>query len=224
MTAPVIAHRTVPRAAVRVIWALAAAEALIALVNLSPLIDRYAVGALFDVNRENTLVVWLASGLLLAIAAGACLAASVASGQPDRIGWLVVAAAFVALSADETASLHELAGEIGSRYLEVSWLPSLYLWVVVVAPFAAIGAVWMLFWLRRTLGRGTTPARLATLALCAWLLVPAFEALDPTLGGPRLLVVVEESLEAAGEVMMLAAIALHLAAQGFRVTVSAEPA
>lgn len=55
-----------------------------------------------------------------------------------------------------------------------------------------------------------------------WLLVPVLEAVDPTLGGPRLLVVVEESLEAAGSILMLGAMALHLSALGLSIGSAAQ--
>lgn len=202
-------HRVV---LLRSVALLAATHVVIALVNLSPLIDLYTVGQVLDVNLENTAVVWLSSGVLLAIAVAAAVAAAVEPAA--RRGWALVSAAFVLLSIDETASLHELAGELGSRLIQVSWLPSLYVWVIVVAPFAAAGAVWMMRWFGRTLGWRTGPGRAAVVAIVLWMTVPLFEAIDPSLGDARLLTVVEESVEAAGEVLMLWAVLSQLRLRG----------
>lgn len=216
-TAP-LRLRVVPSPAARrlpllVAGAMSAIHLVVAAVNLSPLMDSYTVATLLDVNHENTLVVWLSSASLLAIAAVATACGFGAAAQSaTRRGWWIIAAGFVVLSADETASLHERAGEIASRLLEVDWLPSLYMWVIVVAPIGLAFAVWMLRWFGRTLGWRSLSGRLATLAIGLWLMVPIFEALDPTLGGPRLLVVVEETCEGLGMAAMLAAMLLAFAA------------
>ena len=44
------------------------------------------------------------------------------------------------------------------------------------------------------------------IAFGMWLMVPLLEAVDPSLGGPRWLVVIEETLETVGETLMLAAL------------------
>jgi hypothetical protein len=203
----------IPRAmaSLGVLWVL------VALVNLTPLIDRYAVGRVLDVNVEGSAVVWASSVLLLGIGALAGLAAFIAGTGPARIRWTVVAGFFALLSLDETASLHELAGELASRILKVGWLPSLYLWVIVVGPVAAVMALWMARWMRSELGPGSPAARLAVAAVSLWLLVPILEAADPSLGGPRALVVAEESLEVVGEILMLGAMALHLRSRGLSI-------
>ena len=90
--------------------------------------------------------------------------------------------------------------------------------MIVLAPFAAVGAVWMLRWFGRTLGWQTPVGRMAVLAILMWMMVPLLEALDPTLGGPRLVVVIEESIEAAGEILMLWAVLLHVGGFGLRVS------
>ena len=191
---------------------LGLAHATIAAMNLSPLMDSYFIGEVLDVNLENTFVVWLSSAALLSIALVAFAAAWLDPAKHTHTGWAVIGFAFVLLSVDETASLHELAGELAGRVASVSWLPSLYTWVIVVAPVAAIGAVWMLRWLGRTLGWRTAEGRMAVIAILMWMTVPLLEAVDPTLGGPRLLVVIEESIEAGGEVLLLWAVLLHVAA------------
>jgi hypothetical protein len=195
---------------------LAGVEVLVALINLTPLIDRYAVGRVLDMNGEANAVAWLSSTLLLGIGLLAGFTAYLGRGA-GRVRWAIIAGFFVLLSLDETASLHELAGELASRVAEVEWLPSLYMWVIVVAPFAAVFAIWMIRWIWGEFGPGSTEARMALVAVVLWLAVPVLEAVDPTLGGPRALIVVEESLEITGEILMLGALSLHLISRGFSI-------
>lgn len=212
-----------------VIWWIGASlftvHVVIAAINLSPLIDSYAVAAVFDMNAENTAATWLSSTLLTVIAALFGFGAWVAhqQGRPTRVlaGWMAIAAGFLVLSADETASLHELAGEKAAPILEIEALPSLYTWVIVVAPIAAIAAVWLIRWFGRTFGWRTDAGRLAVLAVGLWMCVPLLEALDPSLGGPRLLIVVEESFEVVGETLAIVALLMHFRARGHRVSLDA---
>lgn len=195
---------------------LAGIGLLVAVINLTPLIDRDAVGRVLDMNGEANAVSWLSSTLLLGIGVLAGFAAYLSRGA-DRARWAIIAAFFMLLSIDETASLHELAGELASRVAEVEPLPSLYLWVIVVAPFAAAFAIWMIRWIWGEFGAGSTEARMALVAVALWLAVPLLEAADPSLGGPRALIVVEESLEFAGEILMLGALSLHLISRGLSI-------
>ena len=186
----------------------------LALINLSPLIDRYTFARLFDVNGEATLAAWFSSALLLGAAVLTGLAALdsrlAGDSKLHRRTWGALSLVFLLLSADEAASLHELAGEKASRFLEIEALPSLYAWVVVVAPLALVLAIWMARWFARTIGARTRAGKQVLAALGLWVLVPALEALDPSLGGPRILVVVEEALEMAGEILMLAGLLGYL--------------
>jgi len=206
------------RAALFVIGGLALFQAGIAAVNLSPLMGYYTVEVLFDVNGEANLVAWLSAAVLLAIATAAATAAAAdrASGKPRRqwLGWALMAALFVVLSIDESAGLHELIGEKAHRLLDVDALPSLYTWVLVVAPVGLAAAALMIWWFSRTLGLASPTGRLALAAVALWLVVPVLEALDPSLGGPVALSVVEESLETIGEALMLAALLVYLSARG----------
>ena len=193
---------------------LSTVAAGLALLNLTPLIDRYTFARLFDLNAEATLATWFSATLLLGIAALAGLGASDArlagEDRTHRRTWVVISLVFVLLAADETASLHELVGEKASRFLDIAALPSLYVWVIVVAPVALLVAVWMARWFARTLGTRTRSGRRVLLALGLWVLVPALEALDPSLDGPQTLVVLEESLEMAGEILMISGLAGYL--------------
>jgi hypothetical protein len=198
----------------------------IALVNLSPIIDS-SVGEILDVDEEATAIVWLSSTLLSTIAilgiyAGA---ANWSVGAPRRswMGWLVIAAGFLLLSIDETSQLHERAGEKFSDLVQIPALPGSYGWVAVVAPAALVGAVWMLKWLGETVGFGTPTTRLATMAVGLWVLVPVLEAFDPTLGGPRLLIVAEETFETVGTTLFLAGVLIHLRDRGWLQLPASEP-
>lgn len=206
------------RPAAIVVAALALVQAIVAAINLSPLIKHYSVAALVDVNGEANLTAWLSSAILLAIAVAAAVAAVAdrATGTSRRrwLGWALIAALFVLLSVDETAGLHELTGEEAHRLLDSAALPSLYTWVLVVAPVGMVAAFAMARWFAKTIGLSSATGRLAIAAILMWLAVPALEALDPTLGGPALLSVVEESLETAGEALMLAGVVVYLGAPG----------
>jgi hypothetical protein len=206
------------RPAAIVVAVLGLLQAAVAAVNLSPLIDRYTVAALLDVDGEANLVAWLSSAVLLATAAGAGLAAvadrSAGATRRRWLGWALIAAFFVLLSVDETAGLHELVGEKAHGLLDSAALPSLYTWVLMVAPVGMVIAFLMARWFARTIGAATPAGRLALAAIALWLAVPALEALDPSLGGPALLSVFEESLESAGEALMLAGTLLYLGTPG----------
>jgi hypothetical protein len=206
------------RSAAIVVAALGLVQAAVAAINLSPLIDHYTVASLIDVNGEANLTAWLSSAVLLVTAAGAGLAAVAdrAAGASRRrwLGWALIAAFFVLLSVDETAGLHELIGEEAHRLLDSEALPSLYTWVLVVAPVGMAAAFLMARWFAKTIGLSSAPGRLAVAAILLWLAVPALEALDPSLGGPALLSVIEESLESAGEALMLAGVLVYLGTPG----------
>ncbi|MCU0280555.1 MAG: hypothetical protein MUE66_01705 [Acidimicrobiia bacterium] len=218
------APRTAPqsnpavRPAAIVVAALGLVQAAVAAVNLSPLIDHYTVAALVDVNGEANLTAWLSSAVLLVTAAGAGLAAvadrTAGASQRRWLGWALIAAFFVLLSADETAGLHELIGEEAHRLFDFAALPSLYTWVLVVAPVGMVAAFLMARWFVKAIGAATASGRLAIAAIALWLAVPALEALDPTLGGPAVLSVIEESLESAGEALMLAGVLVYLGGPG----------
>jgi len=206
------------RAAYWVAGALILIQALVAAVNLSPIGDRYTVKSLFDVNGEANVVAWLSSAALLLTAAGAGLAAAAdrAQGAPRRlwVGWALVAALFTLLSLDEAARLHELAGEKAHHLIDLEALPSLYTWVLVAAPVGVAAALLLDRWIRRVIGLRTPTGRLTLAAIILWLGVPALEALDPSLGGPLVLSVIEESLEAVGEALMLAGVLVYLGTPG----------
>jgi len=184
-------------------------------VNFSGLMDHSSFNRAFSLDREATFNAWLSSTLLVIIALGAGVAAYVerAAGHRRRIwmGWLVVGVAFFALSVDETASMHEMAGRFVDRFLDVPGLPGVYNWVLVVGPLALLFALLMAFWLVVAIGVRTTTSRMAMMALGLWVMVPLLEAAAPTLGSPLWLIAIEESFEVIGEVLMLGAVLVYLA-------------
>ncbi|NKB87302.1 MAG: hypothetical protein GKS06_03660 [Acidobacteria bacterium] len=183
-----------------------AVTAVLVTINISPLINSWSVAALFELNAESNASVWFSSTSLLLIAA---LAAGLAVRDPGshRLGWGLVAAFFALLSLDETASIHELVGLLFSeRVAELQALPGLYAWVAIVAPPALIIALVMARWILRRIPAGYSARWLVPTAIAIWCCVPLAEFLDPILGMPRALVVLEEALELIGMALMLGAL------------------
>jgi len=183
--------------------------AILVAINISPLIDFWAVSWLFELNAESNAAVWYSSTSLLLIS---LIALDLAvQPRPDAKSWGLVAAMFAFLSLDESASIHELVGyQFSERVAHIDALPGLYAWVAVLAPVALVAAILLGRWLMRQAGPGTPERRLGLAALCVWTLVPVAEFLDPLLGMPRALVVLEESLELIGLAFMLGAfVQLH---------------
>ena len=189
-------------------------QAVVALLNLTPFVEQSAVGEILNVNREATAIVWLTSAMLWTIALLAVYAAaanwSIGVSRRGWMGWLVIAGGFSLLSVDETSQLHERIGDKFSDFVQVPFLPHLYSWVLIVAPIALIGAIWMLKWISATVGSRSTTTRLAAAAVGVWVLVPGFEMLDPTLGAPDWLIVAEETCETLGATLFLAAMLIYL--------------
>jgi len=139
--------------------ALVAASAVLPFVIavLAPL-EQAILGTWFlDVRRENNLPTWLSSAQF-ALAAVAALAAVGASTGVRRVAWLGVAALCLALSIDETASLHE---EVGRRAGAEATLG-------LVQPVAALIVVLLLLVVGRIVaGAPARALRWATAALLA---------------------------------------------------------
>lgn len=211
-----MAHDSRPWPSDRFIRALIVAHvsavAVIVAVNLSPLMNSFTIAALFDMNNEASVCVWLSSKTLFIIGALAAACAFEASQRADfraRLAWGLVALAFVSLSLDETAAIHEhvglfVAGHVG----QLSSLPGVFMWVAVLAPIGLALALALGYWFVRMPRSGDGEGRLAVTALCVWVTVPFFEALDPYLGASRLAIVAEESAEFLGEALMLWAMLL----------------
>jgi hypothetical protein len=179
--------------------------AFLVIVNLSPLIDSWIVSTLVELNAESNAAVWFSSTSLLALAIIAFDLA--ARHRADRLPWALIGAMFALLSLDETAAIHELVGTVFSaRVGEFATLPGLYAWVVLLTPVALVAALLMGRWLCTKAVAGTPERWFIFGALTLWFLVPVAEFLDPILGMPRGLVVMEESLELVGMALMLGAL------------------
>lgn len=94
----------------------------------------------FHLDAEGTAAVWFSSLLLLLCGATAALIASRLSRRSEKGAWRwwVIAGLFLVMSADETASFHELAGALVKDTHELTGYFS-YGWVVVAIPVVAGG-------------------------------------------------------------------------------------
>jgi len=210
LTAEDVGSRWVVRALVLIVGV----HLLIVAANFSSLMELDYFDRAFNINAEATFNAWLSSALLLTIGLLAGISAYVEldAGQNPRIwkGWTLVSAGFIVLSVDETVSLHEMMGRFVDRYLDVSFLPGGYKWVLVVGPLAFVVALLLGYWLATAIGRNSVTTRLALIALGLWVSVPLWEAISPTLGEPLWLVAIEESCEVIGEVLFLLAVLIYL--------------
>lgn len=188
------------------------AVAAIAIVNLSPLMGSFSVAALFDMNNEASVCVWLSSTTLFVIGAlaGACaFETGLRDDATARNAWGLMALLFTALSLDETAAIHEHIGILVARHIgEFSSLPGAFMWVAVVAPVGLLLAMALACWFVRMPKSAYGEGKLALGALGVWFTVPFIEVLDPVLGAPRAAIVLEESMEFLGEALMLWALLL----------------
>lgn len=175
----------------------------------------------FHLATENVVAAWYSSMLLLsvAIAAGAAYAIDrrqARTGLERRLGagWLLIAAAFVALSLDEIGSFHERVGMITRGASRATG------WVyVLIVPIAIVGLFMLTFaWLR--LRRAPAAAGFFVLGIALFLSNPALELIEMSLlhGGGSLrvhdaLLVVEEGLvELGGTLCFLIGVLLYLRA------------
>jgi hypothetical protein len=207
-------------------WMLAATDLALVVLHLATGLD------LVDLDREANLTSWYSSAKLAGVAL-LCLAASgrLGGGGGGR-AWLAGAAGFLALSADESAALHEsftrwLLARPGLAGLRETLtggdaMKASYAWVWVLLPLVLLGAACLayLFW------RGLRGER-GSLALCfaglgALLAAVGLEAVVLTfpplaawgerqIGRYEALTTVEECAELAGVTLLFAALARHLA-------------
>jgi len=110
----------------------------------------WRVVQLFNLDVEGTIPSWYSSCALLGAAGllGLIARAERERGSQDWRYWAGLAVIFVALSADEAASIHELAIHPLRRALGVSGVLA-FAWVIPGAAFVAlVGAVYLRFLLR----------------------------------------------------------------------------
>jgi hypothetical protein len=197
----------------------------------------------FHLATENVVAAWYSSMLLLTVALAAVLAFATEMGTTANIrekwrlspfswGWLLVAAAFVALSLDELGSLHERIGMISRGGGARGWVYVLALPILGVAAFMAAFA-----WVRLR----QVPAALGLFAagIALFLSNPIFEVFEMRLlhagRGADLIVhntllVVEEGIvELGGALCFLLAVLTYIrrtAGEGphvFEIRASAMP-
>lgn len=183
---------------------------------LSPWADggerRRAIYGIFDLNAEGAAPAWFSSMLwagAAALAARCGLAA--AQSRRDTARWMVLAALFLFLSADEAASIHEVVGLFLERGVSGSG-PFYYVWVWYgIALVLVVGLLFFRFVMR--LPARTRRAVFAAAAVyCAGalgveMLGAAVE--DRTLSGFPLgadwsqAIAVEEGLEMLGVILLI---------------------
>ena len=229
--------RVAPRAVARALaaaWGVLAA-AHVVVVGLQQLLRRpvpEGVAALVDLNGEGNLPAWYQAALLLACAAGLAGIGAARPGAgpggrfPYRWAWRGLAAVFLYLALDEAISIHERAvlplrrlAFGGTPFEDVGW----------VFPAAALGAALGVA-LLRFLVHLPGPTRRA-FALAAGLYLAGAIGMEVAGGwwsfrfgydspGFGLLVVVEETLEAAGLLVFLHALLGYAAAAWGQVLVT----
>ncbi len=175
----------------------------------------------FDLDRESNIPAWFQSALLLL-----CTLLLWTAGDDDaRRGegrvrsWRILAAVFAYLSVDEIAMLHERADEPLHRLFNTSGF-LLWAWVLLAAPLVLIFAVAylpFLFSLPRTTRNGFLLA--GALYVGGAIVVEMVGSYLFTLGGLeslayQLSATVEEGLEMAGLLVLIATLGRHAASRG----------
>ena len=187
-----------------------------ALRDIGVLPDRYRY-TIWDLKEEGNLAVWYSS-LLLSLCA---LASAVAASRKDMVlqsveRWFFagLAAAFLLLSMDEAASIHEHVGRnvsreaLGSNAL-TDKNPA-FAWVLVYAPLALVFSALTLYAASRWRDDYRRSSKLMALAIACWLGVFVAEAGEAWLlaqGWNRgLQGTLEEGLEIVGSTLFLIAL------------------
>jgi hypothetical protein len=182
----------------------------------------HRVYRMFYVDFETNVPTWWSAMLLLASAAIAGLLARAArSARDDRWPhWLLLAALFAAMSADEAASLHELMQKpIRAALGSETWLR-----YPLIVPGVVIGAVIALRFRRFTQTIGATRRRLVIGGAIFALGALVFEMIGgwfaPEAIGANttyvVLTTIEESLEMVGSTVVLIALLRHVAHEAGR--------
>jgi hypothetical protein len=175
---------------VRLALALAA---LIALLGLLGAIEvRYEAAPAFDLDDELKLPAFAAALILLLAAATARLAA--AADPADGWPWLVLAALFALMAADEAVALHEALEDLFAVDWQILYLPLM----------AAGGVAWLVALLR--VRRLPVAAVLLAAGAAAWAVAGVLESIqwvgpretERAIEGYGILMGVEEVLEMAG--------------------------
>jgi hypothetical protein len=215
-----------------VVWALSVCASLLVVADLAGLILHWRFGhdyifglaQKFDLDQENNVPTWFSTICLFLCAIALSV---IALAQRRRKGlsayWFGLAATFVALSMDEAASFHELLVDPMRKLFDAGGL-FFFAWVIPGGLFT-LGYL-LICW--RFLGRLPAETRrnflVAGFVFCAGCLgmemiggrYVALHGIDLNYG---LLVVLEEGLEMAGEILFLRALLAYLANHVDAVTV-----
>jgi hypothetical protein len=168
---------------------------------------------ILDFSQENSLGTWLTVCATFVLGLLCCALARARRAPSLHL----VGALFLLLSADDQVMLHE---QLGIVAFEALGKPTVYAWLLIVAPFfvlAGAAAFWRLW--RETAGDARARRRLVLGFVCLGLAL-ALEAVENQLvnaggewrGFPRYLYVVgfEETLELIGPALLIACVGSRL--------------
>jgi hypothetical protein len=190
--------------ALELLGLLLAADAVVVLLHVvNELAGLYT--EMFNLDKEENLSTWLASGQFLAVAAAAGLLARLSNGR-IRLAALALALVFAYFSLDEVALVHEkLANHASGALGDLPKLPILYSPIAIVCA----AALWVLSPVARDAFGSVLPllAGFGLLATSVVLDAADLQALD--LPRFRPLIILEEAAELAGTAL-LAAVLLAL--------------
>jgi hypothetical protein len=192
----------------RVLWVTAAVTILAGVIERFVGIGETAGNGLFEMDGEGTFTSWFSSTLMLGIALLAAVLAShhARAGLPYRKHWAALSLIFVVLSLDESASLHEKAGQMLSRALNVPW--DGFSWVLLALPIVPVVGLSYLRMVR------DLPAQIRRWVVLGGALYLTGALLSEIVGGSLEIamghafsatVIIEESLEILGLVIFLCA-------------------
>lgn len=166
-----------------------------------------------DLKEEGVLAVWYSSALLLLNGLACLCVAFRGPARRWRLLWLVVASGFLAVSADETAQIHERVGKrIGRAGLSAAYVPAnepVYNWLMPAIPLAALFTGTLLGASRSWKRDASRSRSLALGGMACWVGVLAAELAESQMvrvGMARgLQGAAEEGLELAGSTLFLMA-------------------
>jgi hypothetical protein len=218
---------------------LTLAVAAVVLAGIGGYISKHGFGhdrllglvRLFDLNGEGNVPAWFSSALLLVAAGLLALIAHARReiGAPYALHWAGLALIFLALSLDETASIHEMAGRVLRPALRASGVLA-FTWVI---PGGAVVAFLGLVYLRFVNRLPPETRRLVVLAGGLYVggvlgleLVGSYLAYRWGEDSLAFLaeVVVEETMEMAGAVVFIRALLGYLATDVGEVRLTVETA
>ena len=172
-----------------------------------------------NLDRESSLPSWFSSSLLLITALLMLWAAfgDRAAGHRTSAGWTVLAVGFVYLSLDEATGIHETFAAIGSVAADV-WPIFTSRWLIIGVPAVLAAGILFTPFLRRL------PRRTAVRLMIAGIVyvggAVGMEMLNGAVFAERAgyelwiaLICLEESLEVAGTLLAIRAVALHIEAE-----------